>query len=126
MTDSIENPDNSFLGETIPISHTPEEIIETINPTPLTDLEKLQIEYNQLKERFISSNDQHDSDFFEYQTQVEEKTAELLKSQEINQLKSEFVSILSHDIRNPLNTILLAAGLLQRHNQGQKNDGERD
>ena len=39
------------------------------------------------------------------ETQVEEKTAELLKSQEINQLKSEFVSILSHDIRNPLTHI---------------------
>lgn len=44
---------------------------------------------------------------------VEERTAELVKAQEINELKSEFVSMLSHDIRNPLNTILLAAGLLQ-------------
>ncbi|HIK06050.1 MAG TPA: hybrid sensor histidine kinase/response regulator [Trichormus sp. M33_DOE_039] len=44
---------------------------------------------------------------------VEERTAELVKALEINQFKSEFVSMLSHDIRNPLNTILLAAGLLQ-------------
>ncbi|MDJ0677083.1 MAG: hybrid sensor histidine kinase/response regulator [Calothrix sp. MO_167.B42] len=44
---------------------------------------------------------------------VEEKTAELVKAREINKFKSEFVSMLSHDIRNPLNTILLAAGLLQ-------------
>ncbi|MDZ7960327.1 MAG: hybrid sensor histidine kinase/response regulator [Aulosira sp. DedQUE10] len=44
---------------------------------------------------------------------VEERTAELVKAKEINQFKSEFVSMLSHDIRNPLNTILLAAGLLQ-------------
>ncbi|MDP5018016.1 MAG: hybrid sensor histidine kinase/response regulator [Dolichospermum sp.] len=58
------------------------------------------------------------------ETQVEEKTTELLKSQEINQLKSEFVSMLSHDIRNPLNTILLAAGLLQKHNEGLTNDQE--
>ena len=58
------------------------------------------------------------------ETQVEEKTIELLKSQEINQLKSEFVSTLSHDIRNPLNTILLAAGLLERHNQALINDQE--
>jgi signal transduction histidine kinase len=58
------------------------------------------------------------------ETQVEERTAELLKSQEINQLKSEFVSMLSHDIRNPLNTILLAAGLLQKHNEGLIIDGK--
>ncbi|MDM9382485.1 hybrid sensor histidine kinase/response regulator [Chlorogloeopsis sp. ULAP01] len=46
---------------------------------------------------------------------VQERTAELLKAKEINQFKSEFVSMLSHDIRNPLNTILLAAGLLQNN-----------
>lgn len=47
------------------------------------------------------------------ENRVEESTAELVKAQEINQFKSEFVSMFSHDIRNPLNTILLAAGLLQ-------------
>jgi signal transduction histidine kinase len=46
---------------------------------------------------------------------VEERTAELEKAQELYQFKSEFVSMLSHDIRNPLNTILLAAGLLQNN-----------
>jgi signal transduction histidine kinase len=48
---------------------------------------------------------------------VKEKTAELVQAQELNQLKSEFVSMLSHDIRNPLNTILLSTGLLQNHDQ---------
>ncbi|BAY11804.1 response regulator receiver sensor signal transduction histidine kinase [Calothrix sp. NIES-2098] len=51
------------------------------------------------------------------ETRVEERTAELVKAQEINQFKSEFVSMLSHDIRNPLNTILLAAGLLQNNDE---------
>ncbi len=46
-------------------------------------------------------------------SRVEERTAELIEAQEVNQFKSEFVSILSHDIRNPLNAILLAAGLLK-------------
>lgn len=46
---------------------------------------------------------------------VEERTAELEKAQELYQFKSDFVSMLSHDIRNPLNTILLAAGLLQNN-----------
>jgi len=45
--------------------------------------------------------------------QVQEQTAELVKAQKLNQLKSEFVSMLSHDFRNPLNTILLSTGLLQ-------------
>ncbi|PLZ37961.1 hybrid sensor histidine kinase/response regulator [Fischerella thermalis] len=54
---------------------------------------------------------------------VEERTAELVKAQELNQFKSEFVSMLSHDIRSPLNTILLAAGLLQ--NSGDKLSTEK-
>ena len=45
--------------------------------------------------------------------EVEVRTAELLKAQEINQLKAEFVSMLSHDFRNPLHTILASTGLLQ-------------
>ncbi|HAX76081.1 MAG TPA: hybrid sensor histidine kinase/response regulator [Cyanobacteria bacterium UBA11372] len=49
------------------------------------------------------------------ETRVEERTAELMKAKEINQLKSEFVSMLSHDFRNPLNAILLSAGFLQSH-----------
>ncbi|MBD2292414.1 hybrid sensor histidine kinase/response regulator [Anabaena sphaerica FACHB-251] len=49
------------------------------------------------------------------ENRVEERTAQLEKAQELYQFKSEFVSMLSHDIRNPLNTILLAAGLLQNN-----------
>lgn len=44
---------------------------------------------------------------------VQERTAELVKAKELNQLKSDFVSMLSHDFRNPLTTILLSTGLLQ-------------
>ncbi|MBW4562480.1 MAG: hybrid sensor histidine kinase/response regulator [Mojavia pulchra JT2-VF2] len=59
------------------------------------------------------------------QSRVEERTAELVKAQEINQFKSEFVSMLSHDIRNPLNTILLAAGLLQNNDERLTNEKKR-
>ncbi len=52
------------------------------------------------------------------ETRVQERTAELVKVQEISQFKSEFVSMISHDIRSPLNTIQLIAGLLQ--NSGDK------
>ncbi len=48
---------------------------------------------------------------------VEERTAQLVEAKEVNQFKSEFVSILSHDIRNPLNAILLAAGLLKNSDE---------
>ncbi|HEY9668124.1 MAG TPA: hybrid sensor histidine kinase/response regulator [Coleofasciculaceae cyanobacterium] len=51
------------------------------------------------------------------ENRVQERTAELVKANELNQLKSEFVSMISHDFRNPLNTILLSTGLLQNHHQ---------
>ncbi len=41
------------------------------------------------------------------------QTAELNKIKALNQMKSEFVSMLSHDFRNPLNTILLSTSLLE-------------
>jgi signal transduction histidine kinase len=41
------------------------------------------------------------------------RMAELLRAKELNQLKSEFVSTIAHDFRNPMNTILLCSGLLQ-------------
>lgn len=41
------------------------------------------------------------------------RMAELLRAQELNQLKTEFVSTIAHDFRNPMNTILLCSGLLQ-------------
>jgi len=44
---------------------------------------------------------------------IQAQTEELNKVKALNQLKSEFVSMLSHDFRNPLNTILLSAGLLE-------------
>ena len=44
---------------------------------------------------------------------IERQEVELSQAKAANQLKSEFVSMLSHDFRNPLNTILLSAGLLE-------------
>jgi len=45
--------------------------------------------------------------------QVQQRTTELAKAHENHQFTSEFISLLSHDFRNPLNTILLSAGLLE-------------
>ena len=47
------------------------------------------------------------------ESRVRERTAELAKAQERNQFQSEFVSMISHDFRNPMTAILLSAGLLQ-------------
>ncbi len=47
------------------------------------------------------------------ETRIEQSTSELSQAKAVNQLKSEFVSMLSHDIRNPLNTILLSMNSLQ-------------
>ncbi len=46
-------------------------------------------------------------------TQIKQKTAELMKAKEINQLQSELVSMFSHDFRSPLTTVLSCAELLQ-------------
>lgn len=47
---------------------------------------------------------------------VQERTAELVKATQINQIHSEFVSMISHDFRNPLNAILACTGLLEDSN----------
>lgn len=47
-------------------------------------------------------------------TEVKKYTDELLKAKEIDRFKTEFVSMLSHDFRNPLCTILASAGMLQK------------
>ncbi|MFZ1026480.1 MAG: hybrid sensor histidine kinase/response regulator [Limnoraphis robusta] len=44
---------------------------------------------------------------------VREQTVELVKAKEQHQLTSEFVSMMSHDFRNPLSTILLSTELLR-------------
>jgi signal transduction histidine kinase len=90
-----------------------------VNPDTLVRSVRYAIERKQFLEQLNQINQT-------LETQVEEKTTELLKSQEINQLKSEFVSTLSHDIRNPLNTILLAAGLLEKYQQELTNNPQLD
>ncbi|MEH2362421.1 hybrid sensor histidine kinase/response regulator [Nostoc sp.] len=81
-----------------------------VNPDVLVRSLRYAIERKQLLESLRTVNEA-------LQIRVEERTAELLKANELNQFKSEFVSMFSHDIRNPLNTILLAAGLLQNYDE---------
>jgi signal transduction histidine kinase len=51
------------------------------------------------------------------ENQVELQTVELLKAKAQNQRRSEFVSMMSHDFRNPLCTILLSTELLKNSDQ---------
>ena len=44
---------------------------------------------------------------------VQEKNLQLAEAEKINQFKTEFLSMFSHDFRNPLTTILVSAGLLE-------------
>lgn len=44
---------------------------------------------------------------------IKERSRQLAEAEELQHQQSEFVSMLSHDFRNPLNTILNSAGLLQ-------------
>ena len=64
------------------------------------------IERKQMEEALRESNEA-------LKMSVIERTNQLEKAQELNQLRTEFVSMLSHDFRNPLNKILLSAGLLE-------------
>ncbi|MDB9309585.1 hybrid sensor histidine kinase/response regulator [Aphanizomenon sp. CS-733/32] len=90
-----------------------------VNPDTLVRSVRYAVERKQFLEELNQINQT-------LETQVEEKTTELLKSQEINQLKSEFMAMLSHDIRNPLNTILLAAGLIEKYQKELTNNSQID
>ncbi|WP_202807370.1 hybrid sensor histidine kinase/response regulator [Synechocystis sp. PCC 7509] len=66
------------------------------------------IERKQVAEQLRSANQT-------LQGKVIEETAQLVKAKEVNQQTSAFVSMFSHDFRNPLTAILLSTGLLQDH-----------
>lgn len=56
---------------------------------------------------------------------VEEQSVELIKAKEERQLTSEFVSMMSHDFRNPLSTILISTELLRDWEQNLSKEQKR-
>ncbi len=79
-----------------------------INTNMLVRSVRYAIERKQALEALQAVNDQ-------LNMRVQQRNAELLEAKEINQLKSELVSMISHDFRNPMNTILLSTGLLENN-----------
>ena len=54
---------------------------------------------------------------------AEEETHKALeKERELNELKSKFVSLVSHEFRTPLSTILSSASLISQYNEKQEGD----
>ncbi|HYX08524.1 MAG TPA: DUF3365 domain-containing protein [Bacteroidales bacterium] len=99
--------DNSLLGETIAVSAT-------------KDLSNLVDSFN------IMSHKLHDSRK-NLEDKVKEKTAgleqKIIEVKELNDTKDKLLSILAHDLRNPLSTILGFSGLLS--NNLQKYDRQK-
>lgn len=59
------------------------------------------------------------------QNQAEEIRKALEKEQEINQIKSQFIYMMSHDFRNPLTSIIGLANLLELYGQQVPEDKQR-
>jgi len=57
---------------------------------------------------------------------VEKRTAQLkealLKEKELNELKTKFLSLVSHEFKTPLSGILSSAGLLEKYSQTEQQD----
>lgn len=56
----------------------------------------------------------------------EEAKAALKKEQDLNELKSRFVSMASHEFRTPLSTILSSVSLLEKYGNEEKYDEKRE
>ncbi|MBW4638101.1 MAG: PAS domain S-box protein [Gloeocapsa sp. UFS-A4-WI-NPMV-4B04] len=50
----------------------------------------------------------------------------LTQAQELNELKSRFVSMVSHEIRNPLNSVLAATEILERYSERWSQEKKQD
>lgn len=57
----------------------------------------------------------------EQQTEIEEVETELEKEQELNDLKTRFISIASHEFRTPLTGILSSINLVERYYKADEN-----
>jgi signal transduction histidine kinase len=54
--------------------------------------------------------------------QSQEELSEALKERQLNEIKSRFVSMASHEFRTPLSTVLSSASLLARYTTTEEQD----
>ena len=78
---------------------------EQIKPEILVRSLCYAIERKQAQEKLRQENEA-------LETEIDRQTVEMLKAKEVDRLRSEFLAMLSHDFRNPMNAILLSSGLL--------------
>jgi two-component system, sensor histidine kinase and response regulator len=84
-----------------------------------------QLKLKELRSQLLIQN-QHLVQEINFRKQVEEEILNLLlKMQELNRLKSQFISIISHEFKTPLATIQLATDLLSHHQLSTERREER-
>jgi len=85
-----------------------------------------ELEQEQLAVAFITDITERNRHRDELEAKVKERTLELTQSlereKELNEMKSRFVSIASHEFRTPLSTILTSVSLIAAYNK----DGQED
>ncbi len=81
-------------------------------------LRSLEIQATKLNDGFVASW----RDITERKIAESEISKSLAKEKELNELKSRFISIASHELRNPLTTIMSASELLEYYSEDSHND----
>ncbi|MGA1411710.1 MAG: sensor histidine kinase, partial [Prochlorotrichaceae cyanobacterium] len=84
-----------------------------------------QLKLKELQAQLLQQNHQLEQEIRERKKAEEEILQNLLKEQELNRLKSQFVSIISHEFKTPLATIQLANDLLANYNLTPEQRAER-
>ncbi|MGA1131196.1 MAG: hybrid sensor histidine kinase/response regulator [Prochlorotrichaceae cyanobacterium] len=84
-----------------------------------------QLTLKNLQSQLLKQNQQLEEEISHRKQAEQEILKNLLQEQELNRLKSQFVSIISHEFKTPLATIQLATDLLSNYNLDPEQRAER-